>query len=280
MTVEGTGQVFALLGHPVAHSHSPAIYNALFREEGIDAVYVAFDVPPERGSAIASAIRTLGLAGVNLTVPHKAAILPDLDGRDAGVVETGAANVVVHRDGRLLGYNTDIEGFCRAYEERFGPSLRGCRAMILGAGGAGRAVAAGLARRGASSVVFLNRTAARARAAATLLGPVHPEVHFEADRLTPDVFALRAPDVHLVVNATSGSARDRVDQLDVGALPADATWCDLNYWMDDPPNLRACQDRGLRTQEGLDMLVHQAALAFELFTGRGVDPVRIRSNLG
>ncbi|MBW2255513.1 MAG: shikimate dehydrogenase [Deltaproteobacteria bacterium] len=278
--MRGSTRVFALVGHPVAHSLSPTIYNALFREEGIDAVYVALDVPPERGPAIASALRVLGLAGVNLTVPHKAAILPDLDDLDDGVVETGAANVVLCQGGRLHGYNTDSEGFCRAFEERFGPGLQGCRAMILGAGGAACAVAVGLARRSAASVVFLNRTASRARAAVTRIAPFHAEVHFEFDRLVPEVFSQRAPGVDLVVNATSGGARDLVDLLDVRALPTTATWCDLNYWMDAPPAFSACRDRGVRTQGGLDMLVHQAALAFELFTGRRVAPVRIRSDLG
>jgi shikimate dehydrogenase len=217
---------------------------------------------------------------VNLTVPHKAAIVPDLDESDEGVAQSGAANVVVHRQGRLHGYNTDSEGFCRAFEERFGAGLWGGHALILGAGGAARAVAAGMAQRGAASVVFLNRTVSRAQAAAARLAAFHPQVRFGFDHLAPEAFARRAPDVRLVVNATSGGARERVDLLDVTRLPITAIWCDLNYWMDDPPAFAVCRDRGVRTQGGLDMLVHQAALAFELFTGRRVAPVRIRSNLG
>jgi shikimate dehydrogenase len=280
MNIGGSTRVFALVGHPVAHSLSPAIYNALFREEGLDAVYVAHDVPPERGDSIASAIRVLGMAGVNLTVPHKDAILPDLDEADEAVMHAGAANAVVCRENRLCGYNTDGEGFCRAFEERFGEGLRGCHVSILGAGGAARAVAMGLAERGVASVAFLNRTRSRAQDAAGRLEHFFQEVRVDFDPLSPEAFARRAPDLGLVVNATSGGARALVDLFEVERLPTTAIWCDLNYWMEDPPAFAACRDRGVRTQGGLDMLVHQAALAFELFTGRQVAPVRIRSHLG
>lgn len=279
MIIGGATRVYALLGSPVAHSRSPAIYNALFGHDGLDAVYVAFEVPPERGGGLAAAIRTLGLAGANLTVPHKATILPDLDVRDPAVEAAGAANVVVARDGALHGYNTDGEGFCRAVEEAFG-AVPAAPAIVLGAGGAGRAVAAALAGRGVPEVRLLSRTERTVRRARDRLAAHHPGTRWQAAALTGEAFAAAAGDAGLVVNATPGAARALVGSLPVGALPPDAIWVDLNYWDPDPPALAACRMRGLRTQEGLDMLIHQAALAYTLFTGRPAGPVLIRGLLG
>lgn len=275
-----TTRVFGLVGRPVAHSLSPAIHNALFAEHGIDAVYLAFDVAPEDGPLLADAIRTLGLAGVNLTVPHKAAILPFLVEQDRAVQASGAANVVINRDGRLVGFNTDGEGFCRAFEERFGPRLADRPAIVLGAGGAGRAVAAGIASRGCPEILLLNRTPARAERAIASLGRWFPGVRWSAGPLDAEAFAAGAATAGLVVHAGSGPAAPLVDALPVERLPIDSRWCDLNYWMADPPALEACERRGIAFQRGLDMLVHQGALAFERFTGQPADPDHIRRNLG
>lgn len=279
MTIGGATQVYALAGSPVAHSLSPAIYNGLFAHDGVDAVYVAFEVAPEAGAGLASALRTLGLAGANLTVPHKAAILPDLDVTDPAVEAAGAANVVVARDGALHGYNTDGEGFCRAFEERFG-SVPEAPAIVLGAGGAARAVAAALVARGVPEVGLLNRTETRARAACEHLAAYHPGARWRAAALGSEAFSAAARSAGLVVNATPAGARERVGSLPVDALPDGAIWVDLNYWDPEPPALAACEARGLRTQRGLDMLIHQAALAYTLFTGRPADPVLIRGLLG
>lgn len=277
--IGGGTQVFALVGRPVEHSLSPALYNPLFEQLGIDAVYVAFDVAPERGGELAGAIRTLGLAGVNLTVPHKAAILDDLDATSDQVDLARAANVVVRDGERLVGHNTDGEGFCRAWEARFDTPLAGVRVVILGAGGAARAVAASLAGRGAAALTMLNRTVSRAEAFLSRLGAGHDGIDLRAGALDRGAFARHAASADLVVNATSGGAAPTIAGWSIDALPAHATWADLNYWMDDPPLLEACRERGLRTWQGLDMLIGQAALAFELFTGRVVDPARMRGGL-
>lgn len=275
--ITGTTRVYALVGRPVAHSLSPAIYNALFAQDGIDAVYVALDVAPEHGGRVADAVRTLGLAGVNLTVPHKSAIVPHLDEATAAVAITGAANVVVRDGERLIGDNTDGDGFCRAFEAESGPIPLG-RAVILGAGGAARAVAAALAGRGVREIVLLSR--ATAVGAAAHLGAGIPGTRFVAGSLDVDAFAEAASSADLVVNALPSGGRAAAGRLDVAVLPQGAVWVDLNYWDPDPPGIAACRARGLRVQEGLGMLVHQAALAYEQFTGRMPDPVLIRGRLG
>lgn len=271
--ISGKTQVFALIGHPVRHSLSPAMYNALFQELGIDAVYVAFDVFPSRAAGLADALRTLDLRGVNLTVPFKASILSALDHRTRAVEEAQATNVVVQHEGRLVGYNTDGEGFARAYESEFGPA-KGLSAVILGAGGAGRAVAAGLADRGASVITLLNRSPAAAHVAR--LSGYFPATELRAGPLSAEAFAA-VRDVDLVVNCTSGEVA--LDGFGLDHLRSSAIVCDVNYWMADPALLVRGRARGLRTQDGLRMLVEQGALSFELFTGVPVEASRILARM-
>ena len=245
------------------HSLSPTLHNAWFAHHGIDGVYVALEAPLGEPD-IAAAIRTLGLVGVNLTVPHKATVLPSLDRLDDTAVAVGAVNTVVHVDGSLVGYNTDVHGINAAIEE-LGVDLAGTRCAVLGAGGAGRAAAFAAVQRGASVCLF-NRNRDRAERAAERLGPgvgVRP--------LTKAAFAAEGHSFDLVINATSGAARDAIQALPTEGLSPRATWIDLNYWDARPPHLAGLRGEGHRTQTGHAMLLHQAARAFELFTGTSPD---------
>ncbi len=277
--ITGRTRVFGLLGHPVRHSLSPAMHNELFRRKRIDAIYVAFDVPPARAGDVADAIRTLGLAGVNLTVPFKERVVPGLDGLSESARLAGAVNVVLREDGGLVGHNTDGDGYVRALVEEMGVSPEGRRAVVLGAGGTGRAVAASLAAHGAIEVHLLNRTEARAHAACAALAGAFPATRFGAGPLTPAAFAARAPAADLVVNCTSGEAVPAVAALDVRTLARGTVWTDANYWMADPPQLAACAAHGVRIQRGIGMLMHQGALSFGLFTAMAVDIDTIRGVL-
>lgn len=263
-------RVFGLIGHPVRHSLSPAMYNELFRRYGLDAVYVAFDVSPERAEDVAAAVRTLDLVGVNLTVPFKELVLPELDHMTVAAEEAGAVNVVVHVGGTLTGYNTDGEGLVRYLESQDRP-VGGARAVILGAGGTGRAVASALLDRGATRVVLLNRTLSRAIRAVGALQRRFGHVDLEARPLTEVAFADAAAQADLVVNCTAGGGADVIAGLDPTALRPGSTWVDVNYWMHGPPLQAACVEHGLHFHTGLGMLVHQGALAFELFTGHPVE---------
>lgn len=277
--ITGRTRVFGLVGHPVHHSLSPAMHNELFRRAGVDAVYVAFEVPPAGAPDVGRAVRTLGLAGVNLTVPFKEAILPDLDDLAPAARLAGAVNVVLRRDGRLEGHNTDGLGYVYALREELGVDPAGRGAAVLGAGGTGRAVAAALAEAGAATVHLYNRTLPRAEAAAVALSSRFPGTRFGAAPLTRAAFS-RAADVYdLVVNCTSGEGAPAVAALDVGGLRPGAVWTDANYWMADPPQLAACARRGVRIQRGIGMLIHQGALSFELFTGVRVEGDAIRGVL-
>ena len=267
--ISGHTRVFGLIGHPVRHSLSPRLHSALFKRLGLDAVYVAFDVHPDRAAGVSDAIRTLDLAGVNLTAPFKERVLPHLDRLTIAAEEAGAVNVVINVGGHLTGYNTDGEGLILSLEEDLGRRPAGARCAVLGAGGAGRAVAASL---GARRVVILNRTEARAREACAHLARRMPGVPFESGPLNPAAFDALAPRLDLVFNCLGPGAERTVEAFPVAGLPPSAAWCDINYWMDEPPRMAACAARGLSTLDGLGMLLHQGALSFELFTGHPIGP--------
>lgn len=277
--ITGKTRVYGLVGHPVRHSLSPAMYNALFTRFGIDAVYVAFDVHPDASEQVAQAIRTLDLVGVNLTVPFKQRVIPQLDRVTQAANEAGAVNVVTCVAGTLTGYNTDGEGFVRSLREESGPELAGARVVILGAGGAARAIAGTLLDRQVGSLHLLNRTKARAVEAARALRAFFPAADIQAGTLDATNFAAVARGANLVVNCTSGQANATIAGFDPAMLAEDASWVDINYWMAEPPLATRCADNGVRFHTGLGMLAHQGALAFELFTGYPVTGAEIRAFL-
>ena len=265
--ISGHTRVFGLVGHPVRHSLSPAMYNTLFERFGIDAVYLAFDVHPDQAQKVAEMVRIMDLAGVNLTVPFKEQVLPHLDHATAASWEAGAVNVVTQMDGALMGYNTDGEGFVRSLSEEGGPSPQGLHAVILGAGGAARAVASGLLDRGAERIVFLNRSKDRAQAAVDTLSKSYPSAALSIAPLHKDAFEKTAKGSGLLVNCTSGPAAQTIAEFDPTILSEHASWVDINYWMKHPPGETKVTESGRRFHNGLGMLAHQGALAFELFTG-------------
>ena len=277
--ISGHTRVFGLIGHPVRHSLSPSMYNSLFARFGIDAVYLAFDVHPDQAIKGTESIRVLGLVGVNLTVPFKEQIVGGLDHMTIAAKEAGAVNVVTHIDGQLTGYNTDGEGFIRSLKEEEGPSPKGIHAVILGAGGAGRAIASALLDHGAHRITMMNRSLVRAHVAAEALMDSIGEHRVDVAELNASTFADAASGASLVVNCTAGPAREMIDSLSPTVLSEGASWVDINYWMDNPPAVQSCQAAGVRFHTGLGMLAHQGALAFELFTGYPVTGAEIRAFL-
>jgi len=258
--ISGATRTFALLGRPVRHSLSPWIHNRLLRAHGVDAVYVALDVDPMHAGHVAQAIRALGLAGVNLTVPLKETVIADLDACAPSAVRAGAANVVVAEGGRLVGHNTDVHGFLshlRTLDARLDRP-----AVVLGAGGAGRAVASALLSAGVTELHLLNRTESRAHAVAQALSE---QGTVWAGPLRPGCLSTIRP--ALVVNAVSGDGRPAVAALSIDSLPERALWMDLNYWDAAPPHRQALDASGHHFDDGWGMLVAQAVNAFTLFTG-------------
>ena len=254
-----------VIGWPVAHSKSPRIHRFWLAKLGIDGDYGRFAVAPDRLGDALRALPALGLAGVNVTVPHKVAALVHLDRIDPLAVRVGAVNTVVVADGELVGYNTDVDGVGEALAavDLAGP------VVIVGAGGAGRAVVAALARarhrapresRGRPApVLWLNRAVDRAAAALADLG-----VEGTAAALTAPLPA----GTTVVINATSlGMIEQPPLALDLAPLAAGATVFDAVYAPLETPLLAAARASGLRTVDGLTMLIGQAAAAFALFYG-------------
>lgn len=260
MSLSAKTSVYAVIGAPVRHSRSPSIHNRLFAIHGVDAVYVALEVSPEAAPQLGAAIRTLGLAGCNLTLPHKLAVISALDLLTPEAQAAGAVNTVIREGARLVGHNTDAEGFVRGFEAEHGP-LAGRRVLVLGAGGAGRAVAFGCLAAGAEVRVW-NRDPRRAQEVVEALAAIAPGriVIAPAD-------CTRSGEV--IVNATSASAA--WDVLAHAPPSAEDVWVDLNYWQPPSPVFLAARSAGLATQDGLPMLAWQATLAFERFTGVSAD---------
>lgn len=257
LPISGSTRLAAVIGSPVGHSLSPAIHNAGFAAAGLDWRFVALEVAPGDCARALDGMRALGLGGLSVTTPHKDDVAGLVDERSGDAERLAAVNCVVPLgDGRLRGENTDGAGFVAALREE-GVEPAGLRCAVLGAGGAARSVVLALARAGAAEVAVVNRTAAKAEAAAALAGDVGR---------VADVADVGAAD--LVVNATSiGMAPDTGLPVDPEALRASAVVAELVVNPVRTPLLQAAAGRGLATVDGVGMLVHQAAIAFEAWTG-------------
>jgi shikimate dehydrogenase len=258
--------VVGVMGYPVRHSLSPLLHNAAFAALGLNWVSVAFEVGGGRAAAALDGMRALGVAGLSVTMPHKADVAAVVDECSAVATQLRAVNCVLNRDGRLYGDNTDGAGFLAslARAAHFDPAGKQC--LIIGAGGAARAVTLALADAGAASVTVVNRTAARAVDVAALAGPVG-----RVGETGAGAVALAA-DAELVVNATpvgmegSGAAGDGW-LIAPSLLHAGQVVADLVYAPRPTPWLAAAAEAGATTVDGLGMLVHQAAAQLELWTG-------------
>jgi shikimate dehydrogenase len=252
--------VLGLVGHPLGHSLSPSIQEAALDAFELPAVYLPFDVGPDSLDALLEAAEPLRIRGFNVTSPHKESIVEKLDGLDGDAARIGVVNTVVIRDGWMRGHNTDVFGFRRSLGA-FGLRVEGRRALVVGAGGAAKAVADGLLHEGAQ-VQVTDRTADRAEALADAFeGRVDP--------LPLDVLTRGGP-WDLLVNATSVGTRGLDAGLPIPEPVLERAACvyDLVY---NPPRtalMKAADRLGHPAFSGLEMLLHQAAKSFELWTGR------------
>ena len=263
----GSTRLAAVIGSPVRHSLSPLLHNTAFESLGLDWVYVALDVAPGAAPDALAAMRTLGIAGFSVTMPHKEAVAEGCDDITADAAALRAVNCVVNDGGRLVGHNTDGDGFVAALAAELDLRPTGLRCVVLGAGGAARSIGLALARHGAAQVAIVNRTIERAEDAAALF----PEV---ALVVRPDAVAGVISDCDLIVNATSVGMGAQIGAEGLDAVPFDTsliaphhTVVDIVYRPLLTPLLVQAQERGARTANGVSMLIHQAAIAFTLWTG-------------
>ncbi len=263
--ITGSTRVFGVIGHPVGHTLSPLMMNAAFKERGLDCIYLPFHVEKKLLHKAIEGMRGLNIAGLNVTIPHKVEVMKLLDDIDESARAAGAVNTIVNNNGILRGLNTDGEGFLYALN-RAGIGVSEKRIVVLGAGGASRAVISVLAANNAL-ITILNRTLEKAR---DLARAGAERVTIEAMVLNPDNLALAISKADILVNTTSVGMTpgDNVSPVPAALLKRTLTVVDIVY---NPIKTKLIDDAGkagCTIVEGVHMLVGQGALAFEQWTGK------------
>jgi shikimate dehydrogenase len=274
--ISGKTQVYGIFGYPVEHTFSPGMHNAAFAHIGMDACYVPFAVPPDRLAEAMQAVLPLGIRGLNITVPHKEKVIPLLDelAEDARLIK--AVNTIEVSKGRLIGHNTDGRGFLRSLREETAFRPKGKQALIIGSGGAARAVGFSLALAGAREVLVSDTDHEKAVRLARDIRertPARTGAVKIAD--VPDAMAA----VPCIINATPMGLK-KTDPLPVPRkhIRAGQLVCDLVY---NPPAtglLKAAATQGAATLSGIGMLLYQGVIAFEIWSGRRA-PVAVMKNM-
>jgi shikimate dehydrogenase len=268
-------KLFAVLGDPIGHSMSPLMHNDLFTHYNIDAVYLPFQVKSEELREAVNGLKALGVGGFNVTVPHKSAIIPFLDGVDELAMNIGAVNTVVNENGKLIGYNTDGPGFLRGLETCVS-SLSEQKILIIGAGGAARAIYFTLAQSRPAAVDIANRTVETAE---LLIKECPFSVPSKAISLDEANKSLDQYD--LIIQTTMIGMFPKVSEqpVDLLHIKQHALVCDIIYNPLNTQFLQEAEQKGARIQNGIDMFVFQGALAFEKWTGISPDIQRMRENV-
>ncbi len=260
-------QRLGIIGHPIGHSISPVFQQAALDAVGFDGTYEPWDVEPDEVGEFVDGLRAPGTLGINVTVPHKEAVIPFLDEVDDWASTAGAVNTIVNREGRLTGHNTDGIGFLRALREGAGFDPRGRDVLVLGAGGSARGVVYALARAGIAQLFIANRTVERAERLVAL--SIDSGVAAEALGLSGASEAAR--EVALIVNCTSMGMLHGPDEngtpLTAVDIPSSVLVNDLVYNPQETPLLREAAESGAATLGGIQMLVYQGAASFEMWTG-------------
>lgn len=267
--VSNLPRLVGIFGNPLGHSLSPQMQNAAFAALGINYTYFPFQVLPEQLHQAVLAMKALNFAGANVTIPYKEAVIPYLDwlSREAELI--GAVNTIVYHNGELIGYNTDGEGFLMSLGKDLGMSPAGKRVVLLGAGGATRAVAVTLGSNGAAEITIANRTKSKAdelaRYTSSVTGCRTRAVLLEKRDLQDLLLS-----ADLLINCTPVGMypKEGLSPLDSNLLKPHLTVIDLIYRPRETALLRAAQAIGCRTLDGLGMLLYQGALAFKLWTDR------------
>lgn len=267
MAVNYKAELVGVFGYPVAENPTGVMQEAAFAAAGLNWRYLTIEVKPEKLRDAVIGLRAMGFQGINLTIPHKVAVMELLDEIAPDARMIGAVNTV-RRDGeRLIGENTDGKGFLRGVREEAGLDPAGKRIALLGAGGAARAIAVELALAGASEIYVYNRSIERG---STMVHDLVERTQVRAT-FTPwaSTYAV-TPDIDILVNATSIGLYPDVNAMPDVSLDAakpDLLVCDVIPNPPDTPLIKLAQARGLRTLNGLSMLVYQGVIGFELWTG-------------
>ncbi|PLS15160.1 shikimate dehydrogenase [Bacillus sp. M6-12] len=266
-------KIYGVMGDPIKHSMSPDIHNDAFARNGIDACYHHFHVKAEQLDEAVKGMKAIGVAGFNVTVPHKTAILPLLDEVDEMAHAMGAVNTVKNVNGRYIGYNTDGAGFVTALKERFRGELASLKTLMVGAGGAARGIYYALSREGAANIDICNRTLENAK---RLIEDC--PYRNESKALSIQEAEQRVRSYDLIIQTTSIGMSPDVNSvpLNLDLISEHAFVSDIIYNPLETKLMKTAREKGAAVQNGVDMFVCQAALAFEIWTGVFPDTGKMR----
>lgn len=268
MAANYNAQLVGGLGATMAENPTGVMQEAGFREVGLNWRYLNIEVPPDKLADAVTGVRAFGMQGFNLTIPHKVAVIPLLDEVMPDAAMIGAVNTVRREGDRLIGENTDGKGFLRGLREQAGVDPKGKRVVMLGAGGAARAIATELALAGASEIVVVNRSSERGEG---MVGDLRSRTGANV-QLVGWSGTYRVPaSTDIFVNATSIGLFPDVDAMppvNMDDLKSGTLVCDVVFNPPETPFLRTAKQHGLPTLDGLSMLVYQGVIGFELWTGQ------------
>jgi len=268
MNISPATKLYAVLGHPIRHSLSPAMQNAAIAALDMDAVYLAFDVPPERLMPALACLGELGFGGVNLTVPLKEVAFRGIGNLDESARRLGSVNTVKFTPAGLEGYSTDGQGFLRALQEAFQVTVRGKTLFILGCGGAGRAVALASAMAGAERLLLADMELDSVRKLELEIAALPGKIQTRLVAADSDAWSEAGREAGLVVHATPvGMHPGEASLLAAEAFRPDQLVYDLIYMFPETAVMKVASARGARVANGQGMLLHQGALSFAIWTG-------------
>lgn len=266
-------QLYGVIGNPIGHSLSPLMHNDAFLDLGIDAHYHAFLVEEETLGEAVKGLKALNVLGFNVTTPHKVSIMKYLDDIDPLAKQIGAVNTVVHRDGAFIGYNTDGIGYVRSLQSMSEEPLNHRRILLLGAGGACRAIYFSLADAGVKEIDIANRTREKA---AQLIAECQTKSASRA--LSLEQATEEQGNYDIIIHTTTVGMYPHVQHtpLQIRSLKQGAIVSDIIYNPFETKLLQDAREQGAIVQNGVDMFVYQGALAFEMWTGRMPDIERMK----
>jgi shikimate dehydrogenase len=244
------------------------MHNAVIKILGLDMVYLPFEVKPSNLQHAVNGLKGLGILGINITIPHKEAVVKFLDKVSEEAKLIGAVNTIVNKDGCLIGHNTDGYGYIASLKQEFGFNPKGKNIIIIGAGGAARGILTALAAKKPKAITIVNRTLSRAVSLARAFKSRFPDMQFKTIALSENILKTSLEDVNLLINTTSvGMKKGEVLKIPLEALPKTAIVSDIVYNPLETPLLKRAKKLGLATHGGLGMLIHQGAKSFKLWTG-------------
>jgi shikimate dehydrogenase len=255
-------KTYAVIGDPINHSMSPNIHNAAFKALGFDCTYIAYKIPKDELAEGLEALKTIKIVGFNVTIPHKVEMMKFLDSFDEDCRRIGATNTVTYDNGKFIGYNTDMEGFLDPIREKKIP-IKDSKVLLIGAGGAARAITAGFAKEKAGSITIANRT----RQNANTLVEFATKIGLKADSVSLDEIGDSVSDYNFIVNSTSIGLKNEPSPISTKNINQSSVVYDIVYRPMNTDLIKQSKKNGARVIYGYEMLLGQAARSFKIWHG-------------